>query len=185
MRLSLVFFSILNLSNPNLFSDFSHTIFASNSKYKFGHSRIMGKHGTPFFVDSRTDIIDFDSGKLRLSVDLNSFVGFQDLHYKWILPENTELTWGLPDGVINELSGSSPARLDLEIKNLNMNVNQNIILYVERTEGENTLGSSFVIASRKELTEEYQKMPEDNDDEAQFKATAFDENIVPKKKFIY
>jgi hypothetical protein len=185
MKLSLVFFSILNLSNLNLLSDFSYSIFSSHSKHKLGQARIMGKHGTPFFVDSRTEVIDFDSGKLRLSVDLSSFVEFQNLHYKWIIPENVEMTWGLPDGVINELSGNNPARLDLEVKNLNMNVNQNIILYVERTEGENILGSSFVIASRKELTEEYQKMPEDNDDEAQFKATAFDENTVPKKKFIY
>jgi hypothetical protein len=205
MKLSLIVLSLLCLSNLDLFlfSNSGESDFASqnstkqnplNFKFKVNNklnsrlnrSRMAGKHGTPFFLETRTEVLDFASGKMRLSVELGSHGQFDEVHYKWIIPSGVELSWGSLDGVLTNLSVDNSAKLDIEVANLNMNINQNIILLVERNEGDQALGSSFVIASRKDLTEEYLKTPNQNVDEnAQLKTMAIDDDTSTKKKFIY
>lgn len=188
MRLGLVFLSILNLSNTNLLSELSQQISPKISKNKLGHSHILGKHGSPFYVETRTDVLNFDAGKLQVSIDLGSYVDMEEVHYRWILPEGVALSWGSLDGVITDLSGNNPINLEIEAINLNMETNQNIILFLDRkTTGGPSLGASFVIASRKDLTEEYQKMPDEgsDDDELQLKSMDYEEDISIKKKLIY
>jgi hypothetical protein len=162
--------------------------FASTIKPKDHHVRTLGKEGSPFYIDSKIDVINFNYGELRISVDLSSYVEFDSVSYKWIIPKGARLNSGTIDGILTKLSPNNPIRLDLDIADLNMNINQNIILLIDRKVGENTLGMSFVIASRKDLTEEFQKISDnETSDEGEFKPASVNKKSTStiKKKFIY
>jgi hypothetical protein len=167
-------------------NDFSSRLALGVTPENLGKSKIFGKQGSPFIVETKSEVLDFDSGKMQVSVDITSSMEFEEISYKWVLPNGVALSSGLSDGAIANISVENPVRLVLEVSGLNLNINQNIVLLIERHQGIHNLGSSFIVASRKDLTEEYQKMPNEYDDQYELKAAAFGEEARSTKlKLVY
>lgn len=184
LRMTLVLLALFNLSNANVLDELFST--RNNNNIKSNHIKAYGKQGTPFIVKSETDILNFSAGHMRVITQIQSQSVFSEVRYKWILPPGVELSWGTTEGMLYNLGSEEFANLEIEIRGLNLNTNENVILFLERNSGEQELGASFVIASRKDLTEEFKKMPDVEEGQEQLKKMSFDDaNVSKQKKFIY
>jgi hypothetical protein len=199
IRGSLIFLSFFCLSSLNLLDSsiseqkhfvISQSSFSSKALYNSRNSKIFGKQGSPIIAEIYTELLNPDIGQMQISADLTSAILFNDIKYKWILPESLSLSSGEIEGSIVNLSKENPANLVITVSNLDVNINQNIILLVERNDGVYNLASSFVVASRKDLTDEYKvdeykKVLNNRGEKKQLKTISFDDNKTANIKLVY
>jgi hypothetical protein len=184
LKLTLVFLSLFCLSQLNIFetSD-SDQITWPEVRSK---SKIFGKHGTPFIVETETNKVDSHSGRLQITSSIKSLNAFKELEYKWVLPEGVNLIWGDLSGTLSQVGSDELIRLEIEVSGLDLEKNENIILVLERKQGGRNLGASFVVASRKDLTPEYQSIVRENAEQKSLNKMSFGgDKIIAHKKLIY
>lgn len=108
-------------------------------------------------LDNHNGLLEFEA-----QLEVSSFT-VTKIHYHWILPKNVQLVSGSLDGDIDNLAPDVGQIIRIQTQGFNLEVNENTVLVIERMQGDQKLANHFIVPSREDLTEEYQKFPQTED----------------------